>query len=59
MANETTTEATDRLKILTSTTEGTLNVVTANLTKTAAQIGTLSVKPAIDNILGALEGLTI
>ena len=57
VANETTTEATDRLKILTSTTEGTLNAVTANLTKTAAQIGTLSVKPAIDNILGALDGL--
>ncbi len=57
VANETTTEATDRLKILTSTTQGTLNAVTANLTKTAAEIGTLSIKPAIDNILGALDGL--
>ena len=55
VANETTTEATDRLKILTSTTQGTLNAVVANLTKTASEIGTLSIKPAIDNILKGLD----
>ena len=58
VANETTTEATDRLKILTSTTQGTVNAVTANLTKTASEIGSLSIKPAIDNILKGLDTIT-
>ena len=55
VANETTTEATDRLKILTATTQGTVNAVTANLTKVASEIGSLSIKPAIDNILNGLD----
>ena len=56
-ANETTTEATDRLQILTSTTQGTLNAVKANLVKTASEIGSLTIKPAIDNILSILDSL--
>ena len=48
VANETTTEATDRLKILTATTQGTVNAVTANLTKVGNQtFSSLSLKPAI------------
>ena len=54
-ANETTSEATDRLKVLTGTTQGTLNAVQANLTKTASEIGSLTIKPAIDNILKSLD----
>ena len=57
VANETTTEATDRLSILNSTSKGLLNGLTSNLTKTAAEIGNLTVKPAIDNIISALDNI--
>ena len=58
VANETTNEATDRLNLLTSTTKGTLNAVVANLQQTASEIGTLTIKPAIDNVLAGLSDLS-
>jgi TP901 family phage tail tape measure protein len=56
-ANETTSEASDRLKLLTDTTKGTLNATVTNLQQAAAEIGTLTIKPAIDNVLKGLGEL--
>jgi TP901 family phage tail tape measure protein len=57
VANETTSEASDRLKLLNDTTKGTLNATVANLQQAAAEIGTLTIKPAIDNVLKGLGEL--
>ena len=56
-ANDTTNEATNRLKLLTNTTKGTLNATVTNLQQTASEIGKLTIKPAIDNILKTLGGI--
>ena len=56
-ANETTNEASQRLKTLTETTKGTLNATVANLQQTASEIGNLTIKPAIDNVLKGLSEL--
>ena len=56
-ANETTNEASQRLKTLTETTKGTLNATVANLQQTASEIGNLTIKPAIDNVLKGLGEL--
>lgn len=57
-ANETTNEATNRLKLLTNTTKGTLNETVTNLQQTASEIGKLTIKPAIDNILKTLSDIS-
>ena len=56
VANQTTNEATERMKFLTSTTEGTLNKTLVNLTKFASEVGNLTIKPALDRMLSLLNG---
>ena len=56
VANNTTNEATERMKDLTSTTEGMLNKTMVNLTKFASEVGNLTVKPALDRMLKLING---
>ena len=56
VANQTTNEASERMKFLTSTTEGTLNKTMVNLTKFASEVGSLTIKPALDRMLSLLNG---
>ena len=56
VANETTNEASERMAILTSTTEGMVNKTMVNLTKFATEVGALTVKPALDRILKMING---
>ena len=56
VANKTTNEATERMAFLTSTTEGALNKTMVNLTKFAKEVGDLTVKPALDNMIKLLNG---
>jgi len=56
VANETTNEATQRMGLLTSTTEGMVNKTMVNLTKFATEVGALTVKPALDRILKMVNG---
>jgi TP901 family phage tail tape measure protein len=58
VANETTSEASERLKLLKSTTKGTLNETVVSLQQTASEIGNLTIKPVVDNILKSLTGLS-
>ena len=55
-ANSTTSEATDRMAIMTSTAEGALNKTMVNLTKLAYEMGQLTIKPALDRMLKLLNG---
>ena len=55
VANNTTNEATERMKELTSTTSGMLNKTMVNLTKFASEVGNLTVKPALDRIISLMK----
>ena len=56
VANSTTNEATERMKELTSTTQGMLNKTMVNLTKFASEVGNLTIKPALERILKLMNG---
>jgi TP901 family phage tail tape measure protein len=55
IANNTTNEATERMKLLVGTSEGALNATSVNLTKFASEVGNLTVKPALDRILSMIN----